>query len=39
MISLEKSYILTTLQKFLKNLRDLAKLSVAKSIQKLVKVR
>ena len=32
MISLEKSYNLTPLQKILKNVRDLGKLSVAKSI-------
>ena len=32
MISLEKSYILTPSQKFPKNVRDLGKLSVAKSI-------
>ena len=34
MISLEKSYILTPLQKFLKIVTDLGKLSVAKSWQK-----
>ena len=39
MILLEKWYILTPLQKFIKNVRDLAKLSDAKSIYKLAKVQ
>ena len=35
MISQEKSYILTTLQKLPKNVRDLGKLIVAKGFKKL----
>ena len=39
MISQEKSYILTTLQKLPKNVRDLGKLIVAKGFKKLPKVQ
>ena len=39
MISREKSYILTTLQKLPKNVRDLGKLIVAKGLKKLPKVQ
>ena len=39
MISLEKSYILTTLQKLPKNVRDLGKLIVAKGFKKMPKVQ
>ena len=39
MISQEKSYILTTLQKLHKNVRDLGKLIVAKGFIKLPKVQ
>ena len=39
MISLEKWYILTTLQKLPKNVRDLGKLIVAEGFKKLPKVQ
>ena len=39
MISLEKSDILTTLQKLPKNVRDLGKLVVAKGFKKMPKVQ
>ena len=39
MISLEKLKILTPLQKFRKNVRDLGKLFVAKGLKKLPKVQ
>ena len=39
MISQEKSYILATLQKLPKNVRDLGKLIVAKGFKKLPKVQ
>ena len=39
MISLEKWYILTTLQKLPKNVWDLGKLIVAKGFEKLTKVQ
>ena len=39
MISLEKWYILTPLQKLPKNVRDLGKLIVAKDFKKLPKVQ
>ena len=39
MISLEKLYILTPLQKLPKNVRDLAQLIVAKGFKKLPKVQ
>ena len=39
MISQEKSYILTTLQKLPKNVEDLGKLIVAKDFKKLPKVQ
>ena len=39
MISLEKLTILTPLQKFPKNVRDLGKLFVAKGLKKLPKVQ
>ena len=39
LISLEKSYILTPLQKLPKNVRDLGKLIVAKGFKKLFKVQ
>ena len=38
MISLEKLYILTPLQKLSKNVRDLGKLIVAKGFKKMPKV-
>ena len=39
MISLEKWYILTPIQKLLKNVADLAKLIVAKGFKKVPKVQ
>ena len=39
MISIEKWYILTPPQKFLRNVRDLGKLIVAKGFKKLPKVQ